>query len=876
MTEVSPESVDLQGNDVNGDNVSLPERNDNTYDYTTGFPTAANDQYTRHEGYSQRRGSSSSSASGSASEIPQIQVTPAPAPMARARRVLIRTASFDRAEESIGTTPGIGRRLPSAERRNDTSVSYLVDTKLIEGNADSMNDTTPSRSTRTTPTSSMPVTAPSTAMNSRSYLYSNTPEALTTPRPSGTDADLERRKMHLLSTLRMTALNSTRKGVRLARGTPHPRDRRARSMTPGAGQQDEDSTAEFDASARNSALGEDLTAMSGSSTLSDGSSNDLTTHQRGHGNTSLPLAGPGLAGEGGIVGASRFNNAKLNNYLHTLNTHLTTENQTLIKTLEETAKEVSRLMRKNEELSRINGSDDLSASPGQSSMSRITEDDEGNATKEMLRSHRKTSQDISTLRDHLTGNTPAKPSAEIQEEIREKDARLERLQVELEQRDAEIAAMRADLLGKSRSANGDDTTTQDAESALQQQVFDLRDELSRLKAENTLQSSDLAKARSEQVEQSSRHSRIMAELQERTNDLIQELEEKEAIIEEIENELVKQEEDFRLKMSNLEEELCKVMEEQEVQLREARKEIQSLRQGGNEPMADDVVIQDLRNKITALEQEREELRQAKTKAEAMLQEATATIAHTSSTEDNIDGTPSEQLAFLQKRINDLEADLAQKQQQLSISRNELAEVKQQHEVNLQNLRQQANEAEDNQVQTERRLASQAVLLKETEKAFTDSEDILRQTAEDLDEARRQLQHVHNEISDMKSQQLDALSSDLQKKYDAAVREIGNLKHQLAYPPPSNHEVQAGKYSKHDSRDIEIKTLRSSNHELESRVNQLRKQAMLAGQSPNNRSVSSLATPGRAEKSVRFDSVLSMKTPKTASQLLGGVSIDVGY
>lgn len=666
----------------------------------------------------------------------------------------------------------------------------------------------------------------------------------------------------------MTALKSTKKGTRLARGTPHPRDRRARSLTPGASGAD-DSTAELDASTKNDASGDDMTAMSGSSTMSDGSSNDLTTHPRGHGNTSLPLAGPGMAAEGGIVGASRFNNAKLNNYLHTLNTHLTTENQNLIKTLEETAKEVSRLMRKNEELSRLDGSQEVSAGVSGRSMSRIAEDDEGDATREMLQSHRKTSQDITTLREHLTGSSAANPSAQLLEEMREKDARLEKLQADLQQRDAEIAAMRADVLRQSKSSRADDSSEGDRDPDLQQQIFDLRDELSRVKAENTVQSGNLAKVRAEQLEQSSRHNKVIADLQARSEDLLLELEEKDAIIEEIENELVKQEEDFRSKMSSLEAELCKVMEEQEVQLRDARKEILSLKTA--QGPVDDSVVQDLRSKVSALETERDELKAARTRAESMLQEATETIANKAdSSEKSISGASSEEMAFMRKRLQDLEITLAEKERQLSELQDESSRAQRQYEAEAQNLRNEVGQAESASTQLERKLSSQAVILKETEKALADAEDNLRQTAEEQNEARRQLHELRDEISNLRNQQMEILSSDLQIKYDSAMREIGNLKHQLAYPPVSTTDVPAGKYSKHDSRDLEIKTLRSSNHELETRVNQLRKQSMLAGQSPNNsRSSSSAGTPGRAEKSVRFDSVRSMKTPRTASQLLGG-------
>lgn len=131
------------------------------------------------------------------------------------------------------------------------------------------------------------------------------PSQLATPKPQGSQSDIDRRKNHLLATLQMTAVRSETR-ARIKKGTPFRRE----ETTTGS---------ESGSSASASFLG----------SVSDATSNDLNPTA----NNSLPLAGQ----------AARFNGAKLNSYLHTLNTHLTSENSNLVKSLEESNAEIARL-----------------------------------------------------------------------------------------------------------------------------------------------------------------------------------------------------------------------------------------------------------------------------------------------------------------------------------------------------------------------------------------------------------------------------------------------------------------------------------------------------------------------------------------------------
>jgi predicted nucleic acid-binding Zn-ribbon protein len=250
--------------------------------------------------------------------------------------------------------------------------------------------------------------------------------AFATPKPplSSTPASLEQRKTHLLSALRLTALRSEAR-PRLAKGTPHPhRPSRLASVTP-------------------------LSVIDSDDDASETTSNDLTTLPRVHANTSMPTADR----------STRFNGAKLNAYLHTLNTHLTTENQVrkaphiggqtesdvsdlqnLIKTLQEATEELNRLRHEQ----------------------HLDDDEEANRSaalnaglKNLLQSH----GNIDDMRKRLAGKmAPADRTEddgddridELQEQIADLEARLEATvadkeaqRTELETKEAELRALQS-------------------------------------------------------------------------------------------------------------------------------------------------------------------------------------------------------------------------------------------------------------------------------------------------------------------------------------------------------------------------------------------------------------------------------------------------
>lgn len=232
--------------------------------------------------------------------------------------------------------------------------------------------------------------------------------ALETPRVDQSAA--QRRAAHVLTTLRSTAK------PRLARGTPHP-VRTAHKPIPG----------------RDLDVEEDRQSVS--SLASDRSSNDLTTFHKG--NTSMPSGGAAAAEIG--PGGSRFDGAKLNSYLHALNTQLTDENQSLVQTLEKTAREKEHLQaeaRRLEDTIR-----EMSVTHGGSNLSldvsgRDREDD----LKAQLEA---TATERDALRSELANLNGGYPDGanpqQLRADLEERDAELERVRKQMDAQESEFA-----------------------------------------------------------------------------------------------------------------------------------------------------------------------------------------------------------------------------------------------------------------------------------------------------------------------------------------------------------------------------------------------------------------------------------------------------
>lgn len=375
-------------------------------------------------------------------------------------------------------------------------------------------------------------------------------------------APTSHRAAHLLATLQSTSK------PRLARGTPH----RPRA--------DE--------------------SVEGSET----SSADLTTFRKA--NTSLPSAG------GGDKGSTRFNGAKLNAYLHTLNTHLTEENVSLVQTLGTAHEEVERLKRETRvleervrEMSVVGGG----RSGGEESGVEEREDGLEGKVGELVRSH----EGIVSLQRRIVEGLGGSPVLETRGE----EGRVRRAERALEEREEEVHGLRERIVELER-ANGEGE--EELVTLLQREVFELKDALGEKEREREEREREMARLRDE-FEEAGKEGR------EREDELLLELEARDRELEVAREELGTQEEEFADKMRGLEEEvrflvsfeslgtaltngeqLCRVMEEQEAGLEKARKELEEGRREDERARKEESVkLVEARTRVAELENEVEQV-----------------------------------------------------------------------------------------------------------------------------------------------------------------------------------------------------------------------------------------------------------------------------
>lgn len=598
-------------------------------------------------------------------------------------------------------------------------------------------------------------------------------------------SDVERRKAHVLSTLRSTA-------------KPHFASHRKSplSATPGPAGRDDESIG------------------------SDGTSNDLTTLHKG--NTSLPSGGVG-----GVTDKStRFNGAKLNAYLHSLNTHLTEENQSLVSTLGESNRELKRLRKDKHRLevqvkelsvlgSSVAPSGDESDKDEQSRVERLERQLEG-----LVESH----QGINGIKRQLGDELGDAAGLAAQ---------VERLAEALRDKDDEVAQLREQVV-ESREPGSPQA---DLVQTLQREVFALKDELGEVAAERDASVEELERLRGDVVAAN-----------ERVDGLLADLEEKDAEVDEANRQLQEQDAGFADKMQTLEVELSRVMGQQEEQLARAREESQQRSADEEAARAEDALkLADARRNVDELERALDEVREERDRLERQVADAGA--------------APSETQAAVQQlrdEVATLEATLADKDDEIAHLHSSLDEFER-----------KVDELDADDTEAKRQLAAQAESLQQMEDALDESAQQLLQNDDELELLRGQLASERAAVSSLKAQisQLslhktkaksplaneaynhatDPVVAALEDDLEDARAEVDQLKARLAAADRRTIEI----------KDVEVKTLESHKLDLEERVTSLRQQV--------------LTTPSKTpDKSMLFRSIIGVQTPKTPGHFMSNV------
>ncbi|GAA5911220.1 uncharacterized protein JCM6883_001945 [Sporobolomyces salmoneus] len=670
------------------------------------------------------------------------------------------------------------------------------------------SDLTPSRSHGDkTPTASLTPTRLGTPTLDSPIASLTHDSNLATPHANQTDA--ARRANHLLTTLRSTAK------PRFIRGTPHPLRsvRKASDSSSSLAPPDDDQ-------------------RSTSSFVSDHSSNDLTTfHAKA--NTSLPSGGSADVGGATSIG-SRFNGAKLNAYLHQLNTHLTEENQQLVKTLKKTTDVNERLQYTIREMSVAGGIsvDDVSSSRRRGRSNTEEEDENEGSRIEVLGKELEGLVDgqrrIRGLQDRFEGQVGGKDAAT---RIQELEDEVERARQQATDKDDEIRHLREQILSsqsKSPEAGGGDTSSANLVAELQQEVFDLKDALDTATSERDTAQADLVKLEADFTAAGQASEKDFANLQGRIDELLEDLQEKDVEVEAVKQLLVDQETEFAEKMEELERELSKVMEEQEKKVEAARNELESKRK------EDESTRRSEKEALERIKAERDALEQRLEKEGKALDEV------------------------VEKEIASLKRDIEARDDELNRMQEEL----------------EAAEGSDEQVEElKKQIKAKDEEIQQLEGALDESASQLLQNEDDLSSLRQQLaseKQVNSSLSAQISQfsvvkaksplgqevfnsDKDDVIASLEEELEEARQEIIQLHKKLA--SNANEDRSA------EIRDLEIQKLETTKADLEDRVKSLRQQV----------SIQFSPTSQTPDKSWLLRPLPAVRTPKTPGQFLSNLS-----
>lgn len=393
----------------------------------------------------------------------------------------------------------------------------------------------------------------------------------------------------------------------------------------------------------------------------------------------------------------------------------------------------------------------------------------------------------------------------------ELEKEVQRLKTAVSEREQEVNSLRTHILQEQEAAAqnyGDNTHLQEQATSLkslQEEIFSLRDQLADAQKE---------------------HADAISGWQHRVDELLNQLEEKDAEINEAREALDIQQEEFAEKMHQLEEETCAVVEELEQKAQAAETDGERL-ESEREAIEDDArrQIRNLENQMAEQAQELDQLRRKP--------------MHASFSKERSDlAEAMVKIAAFEKDIAILRANLKERNVEIEGLQAEAKDQQRQHEQDILNLQDAARVRSLNG-----RQAAAAV------------------TNEQIDALRNenaQLQQKLGETLDTNQQAETELRQDLEE----ARLEIERL--ELLHGTNVNHAAQG------DLKDIEIATLARAKAELESRVSSLRKQINLMTD------LNDVGTPSTPDKSLPFRSILGIPTPRTPGFYLSKVMLSCLY
>ncbi|OAV99766.1 hypothetical protein PTTG_00469 [Puccinia triticina 1-1 BBBD Race 1] len=548
---------------------------------------------------------------------------------------------------------------------------------------------------------------------------------------------------------------------------------------------------------------------------SEATSYDLTTFpgaRQQNGNSSLSFAEP----------SHKFNGNKLNSFLHNLNGHLSEENHQMVNALAETKAQLAQLQMENQSLRR-------GVIPPHSDDDGVT--DRSGVMQDHLQRMIDVHESIAELQSNfnpaqLEGDPMSQSESAAQNLLSER--RIHRLENQLQERDEEIMDIRKQLLNRS-PPNSSSLT----------QIFDLKDCIKDLQAELATKEDEVDQLKVQQIHIAGQHASTVAEQSAKH-----------------EKELADAQATFDSKLAMLKEQATALIQEKDKQLFDMNSRYKEVRRltGVNGKIPDETKSNQSKSQpsfeaLVTVKSELEQVlngkgdqsvgRSAERRIRMLHSWIQSEISNNGQQTSQDDPEPAKQKEVsrqlsqekeeLRAKVEELGLELSEKDHRieaLEVSLKDSEEARKAVELDYAQLEAQFDVLEAEAIAQQSTISGlEAKLSQALKSTFSDVSSTPRQRSPGGQPAKNtsELSKAQEEINRLKS-----LISQLE---NAATCEIQNMK---------------------------IEALETHRRELEERLGSLRKQTSAL-----------ISTPSRS--SCHFQSIISMRTPKTPGKMLGNMT-----
>lgn len=550
----------------------------------------------------------------------------------------------------------------------------------------------------------------------------------------------------------------------------------------------------------------------------------------------------------------RFDNLRLNSFLHSLNSQLSEENLELTSALTQSTSLLEQIMTENQ-LLRRRFEDPQSSHDSDSSDVCDHGTIIANEVQRTIADHNNLVRRQSKFNSAPTETLPTS-SSESSNRIHLLESQNCLLRKQLTQRDEEIKELR------------DQHCTQHplSSSSATNQMFELKDHLANVQAQLSCKEEEVVKLQIQQVKLSAQHTRATAELRAQCEKLESFLCETQQALATARLQAEHEKNEYAIKFSGIKNHCTAVVAAQDEQLRSLSDKIKEARRLTNAQAKE---LAELKAHQPSIRYDPTSLLAIKVGLSDLLKgsgpqavgpaiqprirliqsKVEALIAHSTSNNHDKPHLPETTVEAIKQ-----DREIDRPQQNLGKFRPELKSLtadssETENEVNT--LAQALNDSENARISTERELADLQAQLDIVEAKSVTQQSNIKALEVKLSQV---MKSTFSDVSSLSCRlNPESPSTKHNSELAKAHEEIGRLKGLLEkVGDPATCEIQ----------NLKIRALEGHRQELESRVDSLRHQASAL-----------MSTPSRS--SLHFQSIISMRTPKTPGQILGNVTSVLG-